>query len=117
MAITGLYGALLVLAEVMGTARSADFWRDLVRYCIVRFGSEGGAEMSRNCPAVSSKRSRSALAQTGLFFLLISMGCCGRIAEDLMLMFKYTGSCGEELRGSMYSALIEMFWRAWLMKM
>ena len=85
MAITELYGALLVLAEVMGTARSADFWRDLVRYWIARFGFEGGADMSRNYPTVSSKRSTSALAQTGLFFLLIGTGCCGEIAEDLMV--------------------------------
>ena len=89
-------------------------------YWIAMFGSERGAEMSRNCPPVSSKMSTSALAQTGLFFLLIGMGYCGEIAEDLMVMFKYTGSCGEELRGSLrivYSALIAMFWRAWLMKM
>ena len=63
MAITGLYGTRLVLSEVMGTARSVDFWRDLVRNCTARFGSEGGAEMSRYCPIVSSK-STSALAHT-----------------------------------------------------
>ena len=88
MDITELCGALLVLTDVMVTARTATFWRNLVRYCNARFESDGSAEMSRHCPTVSSNRSTSDRAQTDHFFHVISTGCCGEIAEDLKVMFK-----------------------------